>query len=161
VTYYNALTTITGDVIKPQRTHKTAKGAVCNFVVMTVHEWGQDQHKEFYTCAAFGKLGAEVDEMIAPGQIVKASGWMRSSDWTDGSGKQNHQLIVKAFEVVTTDVMPEVKRATPNLTGNQKEPAKQPKKRRQYGRHARKSKQPDDFRAVAGEPEFNDSLDSL
>lgn len=162
MSYYSAQTVITGDVIKPPRTHKTANGAVCNFIVKVVAKWGKDEHQEFYRCVAFGELGAEIDSQIAAGLVVKVSGWMRSSDWTDGSGKQNHQLITREFEVVTEPKAEPVK-ATPRPTPTKQTSLipNQPKQRRQYGRNVRKSKPVDDFRAVAGEPEFNDSLDGI
>lgn len=157
MSYHRAITKIRGDVVGSVRCHQNKAGVIANFQVLVITPWGNGPaHTEEYRCVAFGKLGTEIQHSIREGQIVTVSGFMRSSEWSDGSGKQNHQLITDTFKIESG---PAVK-APPVQKPVEQAPAPIDKtKQRTHGRNARKPKQPvTDFRAVAGEPEFNDPV---
>lgn len=139
---HSAETRITGLVTKPPRCHQYAGGTVANFTVdVTAHK-----HTERYQCVAFKQLGSEIENTISPGQIVSVTGYMQTTAWKGNSSKENHQLITNEFRIESA--------------ANDSEAPPKPRqvKRRTYGRGARKAKPVDDFRAVAGEPEFNDPV---
>jgi len=167
---HHAVTSICGDVVGDARCHPTASGVVANFTVEVTTPWGTGPvHTEQYKCVAMGKLGAEVQDTIAPGQLVSVNGFMRTSEWADGSGKENHQLIANKFRIDAHHTAvnhqtpaPKPKQNTQQrITAPQKQsPVKKTSKpRRTYGRDARKPIQKvADFRAVVDDDPWKDEL---
>lgn len=108
---HSAQTRICGEVAGNIRCHKTESGGVvANFTVEVTIPWGNGPpHTEQYKCVAIGKLGVEVEQTIKIGQLVSTTGFMRTSEWNDGSGKINHQLIVNELSVHSQPIVQHIK----------------------------------------------------
>lgn len=161
MTNHSAKTCITGMVTNPIRCHQYASGTVANFVVAVTI----GSHTESYKCVAFKELGATIERSIQQGQIVSVVGLMKTTPWTDGSGKENHQLITNEFKIQSVNRQPvrakPTTRKPDKVLRNVKVSGKSGSKdiARSDRKSTRKKKHIDDFRAVLDEPPpFNDPL---
>lgn len=159
---HSAQTRITGVVVYEPRCHGYDGGVVANVTV----DVSIGSHTERYQCVAFGDLGAEIQNTVSQGDIVSATGYMKTSPRRDDPNKENHQLIAQEFVVEveatkqparTNDHSPQRKQKQSTQGGTTDMPKQLKHQRRQYGRGVKKQRQ--DFTVLNRDPEpFNDIL---